>query len=109
MKNQIFWGSFIHCQSRDELEYLHNIAVFVDGSSGRIAAIEPQCDVQRAKRDVLPRLGWNPFDVSVTACRPGQFFFPGFIGGQDFCYFAFISIILQALSPPVSILIESQS
>ncbi|KAI1329591.1 guanine deaminase [Xylariaceae sp. FL0255] len=78
-KNQVFFGSFIHCKELGELEYIHNAAVFVDGS-GTIVAIEPNCNQQKAVETVYAKLGWSLDDVAITAARDGrQFYFPGFI------------------------------
>jgi len=77
--NKLFLGSFIHSSALDTLEYLHGAAVFVDGS-GKIAAVEPDCDLARAEQELLPKLGWAREQTTVTACDEGQFFFPGFIG-----------------------------
>lgn len=70
--NQVFLGTFIHPNSPDELEYLHNAAVFVDGATGRIVAIER--DVAVADRTVdqtLARLGWRAPDAEVLNILPG--------------------------------------
>ncbi|KAM0328176.1 hypothetical protein ACHAQA_005583 [Verticillium albo-atrum] len=76
--NKLFLGTFIHSKSRESLEYLHSTAVCVD-ASGTIAAVEPDCDLTRAKDELLPRLGWDASTVTITTAAPGQFFFPGFI------------------------------
>lgn len=91
--NQLFLGTFICSTSLDELEYLHDAAVFVEGSTGRIVAVEKECERARAISEVFVRLGWNEaetkiFDItssSPTAGRTKQerkgvkFFFPGFV------------------------------
>lgn len=87
--NQVFLGTFIHATSLVQLEYLHNAAVFVQGSTGRIVAIERECDPTRAVNEVLPTLaGWketktNMVDATCGSSTPTQgrvkFFFPGFI------------------------------
>lgn len=77
-KNTVYYGTFIHSKSLDELEYLHNTAVFVD-KEGKIVAIERECDLTATLSITVSKLGWNP-DVSIEALRDGQFFFPGFIG-----------------------------
>lgn len=86
--NQVFLGTFIHATRLDRLEYLHNAAVFVQGATGRIVAIEKDCDPTRAVNEVVPRLpGWDesePDIVDMTAwSAPAQgrvrFFFPGFV------------------------------
>ncbi|KAI1173890.1 guanine deaminase [Nemania sp. FL0916] len=78
-KNQVFLGTFVHSKSLGELEYLHNAAVCVD-ASGKIVAIEPNCNQQKAVETLYAGLGWTLDDVSVTVARDSrQFFFPGFI------------------------------
>lgn len=77
-KNTVFYGTFIHSKSLDELEYLHNTAVFVD-KEGKIVAVERECDLTTALTIKVSELGWNP-DVAIEAPREGQFFFPGLIG-----------------------------
>ncbi|TGJ80116.1 hypothetical protein E0Z10_g8649 [Xylaria hypoxylon] len=78
-KNQVFLGTFIHSKSLGELEYLHNTAVCVD-ASGKIVAIETNCNQQKAVETLYARLGWSLDNVSVTLTRDGrQFFFPGFV------------------------------
>ncbi|ROT40736.1 guanine deaminase [Sodiomyces alkalinus F11] len=76
--NKLFLGNFVHSKTREELEYLHSAGVFVD-TTGVIVAIEPECDLAKAREHVFPRLGWESEHVQVVACKPGQFFFPGFI------------------------------
>lgn len=78
-RKSIFLGSFVHSKSLDELELLHDTAVFVD-EKGVIVAIEQKCDEQRALQVISPKLGWSSGEVSVRVAAPGQFFFPGFIG-----------------------------
>ena len=75
----LFLGSFIHSKSLDVLEYLHDTAVFVD-EKGVIVAIERDCDLKKAEETIYPKLGWTRSDVTVRTAKPGQFFFPGFIG-----------------------------
>lgn len=81
----MFLGTFIHPTAPNELTYLHDTAVFVDGATGKIAAIEPAA----AQDEVLVRLGWTAaetqtHDVSTsntTSSSSGgkRFFFPGLI------------------------------
>jgi len=78
-KDSVFVGTFIHSKSLDTLEYLQNTAVFVD-RHGKIVLVEPECDLQRAKEALIPRLGWTLEGVNITIAGEGQFFFPGFIG-----------------------------
>ncbi|RYO89626.1 hypothetical protein DL764_008546 [Monosporascus ibericus] len=78
LRNQIFIGTFIHSKKLDELEYLHDTAICVD-KTGKIIAIEPQCDQKKAEMSLYPTLGWSAADVAVTIAKDGQFFFPGFI------------------------------
>lgn len=73
-------GTFVHCLGPAELAFMHDAAVAVD-QQGKIAGIEKdQGDVDKAKVQLLKTLGWAEDDVEVHASRPGQFFFPGFIG-----------------------------
>ncbi|KAH7327939.1 hypothetical protein B0I35DRAFT_345347 [Stachybotrys elegans] len=77
--NLLLLGTFIHCKSVQELEYIHNAAVAVDGN-GKIVGIErDHQDVEQAKGALLKSLAWSASDVEIHACKPGQFFFPGFI------------------------------
>lgn len=69
--NQVFIGTFIHSRALDELEYLHNTAVFVEGATGTIVALERECDLTRTLDETLNRLGWSAaecriFDTSST-------------------------------------------
>ncbi|KAK3294085.1 uncharacterized protein B0H64DRAFT_325976 [Chaetomium fimeti] len=77
-RNKLFLGLFIHSTALNELEYLHNTAVCVDGK-GTIVAVEKDCDEDKAKQTVFPRLGWVEAEVEVVKAEEGQFFFPGFI------------------------------
>ncbi len=77
--NKLFWGTFIHSTKLDELEYLHDTAVCVDGA-GKIVAVERGCDLATAKDAAVSKLGWDSDRVVITSCQEGQFFFPGFIG-----------------------------
>lgn len=83
MSQTVFLGSFIHSKSLDELEYLHDTAVFVD-EKGVIVAIEEKCDLKKAEETICPKLGWSHSDVTIRTAKPGQFFFPGFIGISSF-------------------------
>ncbi|KKY38509.1 putative guanine deaminase [Diaporthe ampelina] len=100
--NQVFIGTFIHSKALDELEYLHNTAIFVEGPTGTIVAVERECDKTRRLDETFNRLGWsaaeckiydttppsssssssaqNESDASLsTPPPPVRFFFPGFI------------------------------
>ncbi|KAK4228833.1 Metallo-dependent hydrolase [Podospora fimiseda] len=81
-KNQIFIGTFIHSTTLTTLEYLHNTAIAVSASTGKIIAIEPECDLHKAKTILVPKLGWDsgPTSVEILSTQKDyQFFFPGFI------------------------------
>lgn len=75
----LYLGRFIHSKSLDVLEYLENSVAFVD-EKGVIVALETDCDLKKAEAEIFPKLGWTAGDVSVRTAKPGQFFFPGFIG-----------------------------
>ncbi|GAP85986.1 putative guanine deaminase [Rosellinia necatrix] len=77
-RNQVFLGTFVHSKTLGELEYLHNTAICVD-ASGKITAVEANCDQQKALETLYAKLGWSPDDLAITVARDGQFFFPGFI------------------------------
>ncbi|KAI1465737.1 guanine deaminase [Daldinia caldariorum] len=77
-KNQLFLGLFIHSINLGELQYLHDTAVCVD-KSGKIVAVEQQCDQPKAEETLYPKLGWKADDTLVTIAKDGQFFFPGFV------------------------------
>jgi guanine deaminase len=79
MGRSLFLGTFIHSRNLEELDYLYNTAVCVN-EDGVIVAIEPECDLAKAEEQILPKLGWSRGDVSVRIAKPGEFFFPGFIG-----------------------------
>lgn len=78
-RKSLFLGTFIHSKNLEELEFLHDAAVFVD-EQGVIVTIESGCDQSRAERDVFPKIAWSREDVSIQIAKPGQFYFPGFIG-----------------------------
>lgn len=79
-RNLVLAGTFIHSKTRKELEFLHDAAVGVD-TKGIIVAIERgDGDVKQAQAKLLKTLGWAEDEVDVQASKPGQFFFPGFIG-----------------------------
>lgn len=96
--NRLFLGTFIHSKSLGELEYLHDTAVFVEGATGRIAAVERDCDRTRTVDEVFVRLGWSAAETTIldlssssltnVAGNVGgssdkdknvKFFFPGFV------------------------------
>lgn len=83
--NQLFLGTFIYSKSRDVLNYLHNTAVFVEGVTGRIVAIERDCDRTRTVDEVLVHLGWSAAETKILdtttpdASGDVKFFFPGFV------------------------------
>ncbi|TEA19477.1 putative guanine deaminase [Colletotrichum sidae] len=78
-RNRLFYGTFIHSKTREELEYLHNTAVAVD-ASGTIVAVNKTCATSReAEDDVCSKLGWRHGEFDVRIAKEGQFFFPGFI------------------------------
>ncbi|KUI54961.1 putative guanine deaminase [Cytospora mali] len=76
--NQVFIGTFVHSKSLDELEYLHNTAVFVDGSTGKIVAVEREGDHSGRLDETFNKLGWSPAEAS-NKNGDVNFFFPGFI------------------------------
>lgn len=84
MANQIFFGTFVHTPALDKIEYLHDTIVAVE-ASGVIFAIEELPPIGRhnpaawIRTSLIPSLGWAA-DTKITATRPGQFFFPGFVG-----------------------------
>ena len=75
----LFLGSFVHSKNLEELEFLHDTAILVD-EKGTIVAIETECDQVRVEGTVFPKFGWSREEVSIHTAKPGQFFFPGFIG-----------------------------
>lgn len=75
-------GTFVHSQTRQELEFLHNTVICVDGH-GKIAKIDKaaeQEDVQAKAHAAIDELGWKREEVDWHVCETGQYFFPGFIG-----------------------------
>lgn len=88
--NQVFIGTFVHAKALDELEYLHDTAVFVHGPTGRIVAVEKERDHSRGLGETLDALGWTPAEVKIHDLATGKagtggeeeavsFFFPGFV------------------------------
>lgn len=72
--NQLFLGTLIFPKSPDELEYLHDAAVFVEGATGKIVALERDADRTRTVDQTLVRLGWSAaetkiLDISTVASR----------------------------------------
>lgn len=63
--NQVFIGTFIHSKALDEVEYLHNTAVFVEGLTGTIVAIERECDHTRTLDETFNRLGWSAAECKI--------------------------------------------
>lgn len=73
-------GTFVHSQTQQDLDFLHNAVIAVD-AQGKIAAIERDArDASEAKLRLLSKLGWDEAEVDVTEAAQGQFFFPGFVG-----------------------------
>lgn len=79
LRKQVIFGTFIHSKTRQELEYLHDAAIFVDGD-GKIAKIAENSGNWESALQHLEELGWDKGDVAVAGCQEGQFFFPGFLG-----------------------------
>ncbi|CAK7222508.1 hypothetical protein SBRCBS47491_004888 [Sporothrix bragantina] len=83
MTNQVFFGSFVHTPTLDTIEYLHDTIVAVE-AKGTILAVESLPPIGRhnplawIRATLVPSLGWEA-NTPITATRPGQFFFPGFI------------------------------
>ncbi|KAH8201108.1 hypothetical protein TruAng_004735 [Truncatella angustata] len=77
-KHQIFLGSFIHSSRLDELQYMHDTAVFVD-ESGTIVAVEQDCNESKADQVARERLGWTDNNMEIRQAKDGEFFFPGFV------------------------------
>ncbi|KAH0496483.1 hypothetical protein TgHK011_003837 [Trichoderma gracile] len=72
-------GTFVHCQTQQDLDIFHNAGIAVD-AEGKIAAIERDApDLDEAKARLLKKLGWDEAEADVTQAADGQFFFPGFI------------------------------
>lgn len=72
--NQLFLGTLIYPKAPGELDYIHDAAVFVDGSTGKIVALERDADRTRAVDQTLVRLGWSAaetkiLDISTSASR----------------------------------------
>ena len=79
-RSQVFVGTVIHCKSRTELEFMHDTAVAVDAKGKIVAVVTGDGDVSTAKEKLLGQLGWREAEVDLHTAKPGQFFFPGFIG-----------------------------
>lgn len=76
-RRQVLIGTFVHSKSRTELEFLHNAAICVD-EKGVIVKVEKS--YAGDQNQLLQELGWTEDGVDILTCKPGQFFFPGFIG-----------------------------
>lgn len=85
MKPLVLLGTFVHSQSRRELEFLHNAVVCVD-QKGKIVRIERDLGegLKEAAEKILEELSWAAAEVEWHICKDGQFFFPGFIGTFQF-------------------------
>lgn len=93
--NRLFLGTFIHATTLNQLEYLHDAAIFVEGSTGRIVAIEKGCELgtqAEVVKEAFAKLGWDQAETKIiditsssspnrTTERKGgvKFFFPGFV------------------------------
>lgn len=79
-RKQIFYGTFISSKSRNELEFWHDTALYVD-EEGKIVK---KSKFQRHEFDNEPSvwtcMGWQRDEVDISIAKEGQFFFPGFIG-----------------------------
>ncbi|KAM0438811.1 hypothetical protein ACHAPT_001571 [Fusarium lateritium] len=78
LRKQVFVGTFISSKSPQELNYLHNAVICVDGE-GRIARVDKEPGSVSKLEKTLKLLGWAPSEVEIHVAQPGQFFFPGFI------------------------------
>ncbi|ROW05691.1 hypothetical protein VMCG_05232 [Cytospora schulzeri] len=76
--HQVFIGTFIHSKALDDLEYLHGTAVFVDGPTGKIVAVEGVDGHSGRLDETFTKLGWNPAEAGDKG-KDVNFFFPGFI------------------------------
>lgn len=63
--NQLFLGTFIYPKTPGKLEYLHNAAVFVEGATGCIVALERDVNRTRTVDETLVRLGWNAAETKI--------------------------------------------
>lgn len=79
LKKQVFAGTFISSKSPQELNYLHNAVICVDGE-GRIVRVDKEPGSVSKLENTLKTLGWAASEVDIHVAQPGQFFFPGFIG-----------------------------
>lgn len=79
LKKKVFLGTFVHSKNRQELEYLHDAAIFVD-DKGKIVKIDREQNSKEHIEKLLKDLKWDSNEVEIIAIKPGQFFFPGFIG-----------------------------
>lgn len=79
MRKQVFFGTFISSKSPQQLEYLYETAIFVD-DKGRIAKIDKGCKTVQDAKGVLSNLSWRFDEVDFHLPKPGQFYFPGFVG-----------------------------
>ncbi|KAF4471690.1 guanine deaminase [Fusarium albosuccineum] len=79
LRKQVFVGTFISSKSPNELNYLHDALVCVDGE-GRIVKVDNECgSASEVEKRLLKTLGWKLSEVDIHVAQPGQFFFPGFI------------------------------
>lgn len=79
-KKQVFVGTFISSKSPKELDYQHDTIVCVDGE-GRIVKVDTEGgSTEQIGKRLRETLNWELSDVDVHIAKPGQFFFPGFVG-----------------------------
>lgn len=79
-KNKVFLGTFISSKNPKELNYHHNTLVCVDGE-GKIVKVDHEGgDPDQLGTSLSELMGWKLSEVDVHIAKPGEFFFPGFVG-----------------------------
>lgn len=79
-KKKVFLGTFVSSKSPKELDYYHDTLVCVD-EEGKIVKVDHEGgDAERIGERLSETLGWKLSEVDVHVAKPGEFFFPGFVG-----------------------------
>lgn len=79
-KKKVFFGTFISSKDPKELNYHHDSIVCVDGEGKIIKVDNEGCDRGQLGLRLRELMGWELSEVDVHIAKPGEFFFPGFVG-----------------------------
>lgn len=79
-KKQVFVGTFISSKNPKELNYNHDRLVCVD-EEGKIVKVDTEGgSADQIEERLAKLLNWKLSEVDVHIAKPGEFFFPGFVG-----------------------------